>query len=600
MKEQNQNKICLIPIALWFVIIPLIVKVKFFENPLTEYVWYSSESMLADFFLYHKSLMVTITGVLMLLFLAVMLHKMEDKETLVNKDSRVFLPIFIYLFLVVASSLFSEYGYFCTHGMPDQFETVWNLIAYIIAMVYCYYVIVYQDSDKSLLGMIFVGAAAVGLICVLQYFKVDIYRLIYAGDGYSFTFAEGSVYGPFYNINYVGYYTLLFVPIFVLLLICCKNWKLRAASAVLTIALLIALVGAKSITAEIALVIVAAFAIVFVLLKNVKAKKLLLIPLAAIVIGGIGVCIVAMPRVNAYLQASNTEKRNLENIFTEDAYVEIDYKGEILYVQMVENGGMLGFLLNDHDAQSVAFEYMDSNEGYYYYTITDPRFEGITLTPAIIQEDPVAYGFMIYIDDKSWCFTNQMTDDGTYYYYTDLGKLTKLTKENVSDDFAPLENVSYLASGRGYIWNKTIAILKDYLLLGSGADTYALVYPNDDFVDKYNNGYNNMILTKPHCLYLQVAVQSGVLSLICFLVFYVWYFFSSLRLYFRQKLTTPLNAMGFAVLLGTMGYMISGIANDSTITISPLYWGFMGIGIGINHRVRSSKFENGNFENGNA
>lgn len=591
MKEQKQNKICLLPIVLWFAIIPLIVKVKFFENPLTEYAWYSSESMLADFFLYHKSWMVTITGVLMLIILAVMLHNMEEKDALFTKDSRVFLPIIIYLFLAAASSLFSEYGYFCTHGMPDQFETIWNLIAYVIAMLYCYYVVVYQDSDKPLLGTIFVGAAAVGLICVLQYFKVDIYRLIYAGDGYSFTFAEGSVYGPFYNINYVGYYTLLFVPIFVLLFICCKNWKLRVASAILTIALLIALVGARSITAEIALAAVTVFAVVFVLLKNAKTKKQLLIPLAAIVIGGIGVCVAAMPRVNAYLQASNTEKKNLEHIFTEDAYVEIGYKGEILQVQMIDISGVLGFMLNDQDAQPVEFEYMYSDEGYYYYAVTDSRFEGITLTPAVVQEEPIAYGFMVFIDDKSWCFTNQMTEDGTYYYYTDLGKLTKLTQETVSDDFAPLKNVSSLANGRGYIWNKTIAMLKDYILLGSGADTYAVVYPNDDFVGKYNNGYDNMILTKPHCLYLQIAVQSGVLSLICFLVFYAWYFFSSLRLYFKQDLTIPLHAMGFAVVLGTMGYMISGLANDSTITISPLYWGFMGIGIGINHRVRNTEKE---------
>mgnify|MGYP002770137735 CR=1 FL=1 len=587
MKKVTEKQIGLIPLALWFVIIPLIVKVKFYANPLTDYPWYSSEASLADFFLYYKSMFVTITGVLMLAFLVWQIGKMKRKDTLVNTDTRIFIPIAIYLLLTIASSLFSDYGYFCTHGMPDQFETIWNLIAYIIALVYCYYVIVYHDSDKPILGMVIIGAALVAAICVLQYFKLDIYRLIYSGEGYSFTFAEGTVYGPFYNTNYVGYYTLLFVPVFVMLFIACKNLVLRVISAILTVGLMIAMIGAESLTAEAVLIAVVVFAVLFVLLKNAKQHKIMWLPIAGIVVCGIVGCVLLMPRVNAYIQASNTEKTDLENIFTNDDNVEIDYKGNKLFVQMLQNGDSLAFNLYDQDQNIIACEYTDSDDGsYYYYTITDQRFAGINLTPAIISEDPLVYGFMAKINDKSWCFTNQMTDDGTYYYYTDLGKITKLTADTVSADFASLVDKSNLASGRGYIWNKTIAILKNYVFLGSGADTYALVYPNGDFVDKYNNGYDNMILTKPHNLYLQIAVQTGILSLICFLVFYLWYFISSLRLYFKQKLTTPLAAVGFAILLGTMGYMISGLANDSTITISPLYWGLMGIGIGINHRIR--------------
>lgn len=150
--------------------------------------------------------------------------------------------------------------------------------------------------------------------------------------------------------------------------------------------------------------------------------------------------------------------------------------------------------------------------------------------------------------------------------------------------------MSALANGRGYIWNKTIAILKNYIILGSGADTFTIVYPNNDIVDKYNNGYDNMFITKPHNLYLQIAVQTGVISLICFLIFYLWYFISSMHIYFTHKLDNLLAITGFSIMLGTMGYMISGLANDSTITISPLYWGL--IGIGINHRIKNRQNDN--------
>ena len=184
-------------------------------------------------------------------------------------------------------------------------------------------------------------------------------------------------------------------------------------------------------------------------------------------------------------------------------------------------------------------------------------------------------------------FSNQITEDGTYYYRADTGTFTKLTEEHASADFEPLVSMSALASGRGFIWNKTIAILKDYILFGSGADTFALVFPNEDFVDRYNNGYDNLIITKPHNMYLQIAVQNGVLALICFLVFYVWYAISSIRIYFKESLTKPLAAIGFAILLSTIGYMIAGIANDSTIKIAPLFWALLGMGTGINHKLCS-------------
>lgn len=589
MKKLTQKHICCIPLAIWIVIIPIVVKMKAFANPLLEYPWYNRETVIADFFLYHKSLLVTLIGVLMLILLCWQISKVRRKDTLFHADMKIFIPILVYLILAVLSSLFSEHAYFSVHGVPDQFETIWNLIAYVVAVIYCYYVVVYQNCEMSIVRLIYTGAACVGIICVLQFFKVDIYRLIYSGEGYTFTFELGTVYGPFYNVNYVGFYTLLFVPLFVLFFLLHKDLKVKIISAVMVILLMMSMIGASSITAEIAFVAVVAFAVLFLLIKNAKEKKFLWAIAAIMIIVGIAGCAVIMPRVNGYIQASNTEKTNLENIFTHDDHVEIDYKGNKLNIEMIVNDSAISFNLSDQNQTAVSFEYMNSEENdYYYYTITDDRFTGMTLTPALISEDPQTYGFMVFIDDKNWIFTNQMTEDGTYYYYSDLGTLTKLTEENVSADFQPLVNKTNLASGRGYLWNKTIAILKNYVLFGSGADTFVFAYPNNDFVDRYNNGYDNMFITKPHNLYLQIAVQTGILSLICFLVFYLWYFISSLRIYYRQRLDNPLVITGFAAVLGTFGYMISGLANDSTITISPLFWAMMGVGIGINYRIKSA------------
>lgn len=587
MKRTTMQKLYLVPLFLWIVIIPLIVKVKFFENPLSNYPWYNSDEYLADFFLYYRAIAIIVIGLLMLLFMGWTLIQSKENTMYRADGVKIFIPITMYLALAILSSLFSEYGYFCTHGMPDQFETIWCLIAYVISLFYFFVVVSRYDAVKSVVLFSFIGTAIVGSICMLQLFKIDIYRLIYAKDGYSFNFENGTVYGPFYNINYVGSYALLFIPLFVSIAIGYKDIKVKILSAIIAVMLLMSMIGAVSSTSEISALAILLFAVLFLLIKNAKKRKKLWIPTISILIVGISFCIVLFPKVVSYVQASDTEKTDLENIFTNDKDVELHYKGQKLFISMEQKGDSVFYYLFDQNEHQIELIPESTSEGYTYYNIADERFSEIILTPVLMQQDSQLYGVMITIDGKNWTFSNQLTDDGTYYYYNDIGKLVKLTRDTVSDDFEPLIHVSSLANGRGYIWNKTMTLLKDYIILGSGADTFTMVFPNGDFVDKYNNGYDNLILSKPHNLYLQIAVQTGLLSLICFLIFYGWYFVSSLRLYYKTKFDSILPVLGFAIMLGTLGYMIAGIANDSTVTVAPLYWALLGTGIGINQKVKN-------------
>lgn len=589
MKKISHEKIWLLPIAIWIIVIPVIEKTKIFPNPLIGYSWYSGEEYLADVFLYYKAACVVVIGILMLVFLVWQMKAMPKKNAFLQADLKIFIPLSIYLALMLLSSLLSEYKYFCVHGMPEQFESVWVLMSYAATLFYCYYMIVYRDSVHAMVIYMYIGAALVGLICVLQFLKLDIFRLIYGSDGYTFTFEEGTVYDSFYNTNYVGYYTLLLSPLFIMFLLLTKNRIHQILSGILVIALLIAMIGAHSTTAIVIYIAIIIFATLFLLLKNSRRNKLFLIPLSGITILLVFFGIIAFPKINSYLKACDTEKKDLQNIYTLDNCVEVDYKGERLFIDMTQSEDGFAFEIFDQNQKLINLEYMESPDGYYYYGFMDDRFLDLTIAPALITKDPDLYGFALFLEDKNWCFTNQMTDDGTYYYYTDTKKLTKLTSDTPSADFTPLINKANFASGRGYIWNKTIALLKNYWLIGSGADTFSFVFPNDDVIDRYNNGYGTAIITKPHSLYLQIAVQSGLLSLLCILVFYAWYFISSLRIYFRHRLDHPLPITGFAIMLGTLGYMLSGLANDSSVTVAPLFWALTGIGIGINHKIHTAE-----------
>ena len=83
---------------------------------------------------------------------------------------------------------------------------------------------------------------------------------------------------------------------------------------------------------------------------------------------------------------------------------------------------------------------------------------------------------------------------------------------------------------------KTWNLLKAHPLLGTGPDTFLIAFPNDDLVGLYNSGHSGEMISKPHCLYLQIAAQTGIPSLIAFLTFVLWYVVSSIRLLWNASM----------------------------------------------------------------
>ena len=182
----------------------------------------------------------------------------------------------------------------------------------------------------------------------------------------------------------------------------------------------------------------------------------------------------------------------------------------------------------------------------------------------------------------TWNFVKKNTG---YVYYNYYGRESYIEKA----DTALFDGYEDLASKRGFIWARTIPLLKKYLFLGSGADTFSIVFPQHDYVSFQNNGYGEQLISKPHCWYLQVGVQTGVLSLLALLVFYGMYFVQSIRLYSTKISDSYLAQVGVAVFVGTIGYMIAGITNDSSITVAPVFWGVIGLGITVNTMVKHQR-----------
>ena|GEM_PF-973058 len=140
-----------------------------------------------------------------------------------------------------------------------------------------------------------------------------------------------------------------------------------------------------------------------------------------------------------------------------------------------------------------------------------------------------------------------------------------------------------LGSSRGYIWSRTIPMLKQTILLGHGPDTYAIYYPQYDYVGKLRFlGSVNLIVDKPHNMYLQTAVNTGVLSLLALLALWFGYLLWSARLYYKSNFENIYSVAGVGIFFGLIGYMVTGLFNDSLVSVAPVFWGLLGTGMACN------------------
>lgn len=50
-----------------------------------------------------------------------------------------------------------------------------------------------------------------------------------------------------------------------------------------------------------------------------------------------------------------------------------------------------------------------------------------------------------------------------------------------------------------------------------------------------------------------------------------------------------LHKVAVAILCSASGYMVVGLANDSSVCVAPLFWILMGLGFAVNHMIKRSK-----------
>ena len=602
-KEPDKKTVWLQLLPLLFVvgIVPLICKQVAYSAKLSQYTWFITNDTTFDFFLYYKTQLFLIAAAVMLVFVVAKWVKQGKKVFSV----KLFAPLFIYMLLIFLSSAASEYQEYVWSYCYAQFESAFVLMGYALLTYYAY---LYVDSEygvKIFMWILAAMALIVSLLAVFQMQGNDFFatefgkNLImseeFKNSGNEIEFTMGSqAYGTLYNPNYLGVFSVMLLPVFVTFLFAqagkciqvCKEKeaqgtkKVFAFLCVLGVFVLIvllagALLASQSKAGLLVLIGVGCFAILL-RLRGVVKYWYLVIPAVTAIILSFSLVDTAKDnlytnRLKAALQIEKSEP-DLQSFVTSEENVTMNYKNRTISFTLTE--GILSMLLAVEDGEML--ELVENEDGKLVFT--DTGLSGIVVEANYYAD---ATSFAITVGGRTWGFVKDYAVEG-YQYVNEFGRAV----DCIEAESLLFDGYESFASHRGYIWSRTLPLLKDAFFLGDGANTYAVTMPQNDYVTRNQSGFETQIITKPHSGYLQIAQQSGVASLLCIVVFFGMYFVQSIKLYWKNDLRDAKAKIGFGLFLSVFAYLVTFVTNDSLIVVAPIFWALLGVGLAVNRMVK--------------
>lgn len=587
--KQNKMKYDLLialPLVLVVAVVPLIVFLKVVPLEGPSLVFTNGQDNM-DFFSYYKMVWLLIfTG----LGLAIYFTRLFLNKTIELRKDKIYYPLGIYLFLAIASTIFATHKGVALIGFVDRYEGLYAIIAYVSLFFLAFNSIDNEKQVKAILVALGLSSLVMSLLGVTQFMGNDFFMTDFGknlilpkdyhhlADSLKFIFETSrTVYGTLYNINYVGVYMSSVFALSTTIFILIKDWKYKSFFIIVSLSSFLTLLGSRSRAGMFSLILYAFLVLIFFrkfFFKHWKAFTAIMILITGVFIG-----------FNQYREGliTNVLKSGIDSITTKREYdfQDIILEGNtasILFdtysIKIISENEEILFL-NEND-QTLNVEFKDNifratEEPYNNHTFELQILDNYTVLISRISTITGGHIIRFVIDEN-----NNLKVLGYSLEFLD----------KIKAPYIGFEGRESLASNRGYIWSRTFPMIKDTILLGYGPDTYALHFPNNDYVGKMKGLSINTLVDKPHSLYMQIAVNTGLVSLISYMGIISVYFTSSFKAYYRKSnYNNFLEIAGLAIFLSTSIYLFTGISNDSLISVAPIFWVLIGLGYIINNKL---------------
>ena len=599
-KKKKEANDLIIPILLVLAVLPFITRLITYDSGLSQYSWFSNQDITHDFFSYYKSLAFLILTVINALIL--MLYFMFQRGK--RKEMKPFLPIGVYSLFVILSAIFTVNPKLTLVGGMAHFESIYIILGYVILLIYVYQINKREEDYKAILKALVISLILMCIIGIFQmlgkdllYYTIIQKMIIPSADWKDFLgniktqLKTNAVSLTLFNPNYASVYLAMVIPFLFVQLIPVKSKDDRSAEILSlkekllygSLCLILTLLLFKTYSRSGLISLFISILVVGLLCRRLFLqiwRKCLLITVFLVILF-IGTDALTdfkyLHKITGTLNSftDTKEDKKLDTILTTSNHVLIGYEEETITLAISKTNNKPSLQFNNEAGEDITNYYDASSKALNWKCFKSLQFE-------IKKIDKENYIFCT-IEGVIWRFFKDR--DHGYVYVNDFGKIDQLKKiERIGS-----KEIEDIGSGRGYIWSRSLPLLKDTLFLGKGPDTFLIVFPQSDYVGKANNCKTPYTtIEKPHSFYLMTAIQTGVISIAAFVVFYILYFLDSVKLYRHCELSSVKVRMGFGCMAATLSYMISGLFNDSSLQTTPVFIVLLGLGLDINHSLRKN------------
>ena len=589
VKKEKKEKIGwyrVIPIAFFISVVPLIVYCKVIQLKGASNAFWTASNVYIDFFSYNKMVWIIVSAIVSAALFLNLLYSNKIKI----KKIWFYIPLSGYSFFVILSTLFSKYKDVALFGFNDRYEGMFVILSYVIV---CFIVINIIDNERHIKIIVYsllISAFVIGIIGMFQYLNMDIFqaafvkRLVlnsqYKNLIHSLDFMLGprTVYGTLYHYDYMGSYMAMLFPLTLVHFLYTGRRKLKIIFGGLSLLMAFNLFACKSRAG----VVGAIFAIIILLILSgkylIKHYKVFIASAVGISLIFAGANYVEKGSIVNRLKSIFSGIEKTDSLRTTYGIKDLVVKSDSINI-IGENGDLIikingdRLLFTDENGKTLDFNNNNS------ITFKDKRYS--------------RYALMIEKQGNLSVLVVQVENDKMYFAVTTEG-FKNMAGNGLIVDPKPIEKWGFegrekMGSARAYIWSRSLPLLKNAFITGFGPDTFAVYFPQYDYIGKLK-AYDttDMLVDKPHDFYLQNAINTGIFSLISLLVLFIGYFVQSIKVYSNNRIENMYSITGLGVFIAICGYLVAGFFNDSVVSVAPVFWVLLGIGISINLKLAAS------------
>ncbi|MCE5221761.1 MAG: O-antigen ligase family protein [Clostridium sp.] len=598
------------PIAFILTIVPLIVRIVALKVDQDTADIYGA-IVQNDLFSQKKASFLLFFSII-LIFISIIFFKriFEKKDKFVNL---ILIGSIIFWAFTLFSAIFSTHKNYAFYGAFDRAEGFITITCYMILFIYSIYTFKVADNYKYIIIPILFLVTILSFLGVFQYIGHDLINsklglflvLGTTNSKLNLMYETGKLYGTLYHYNYVGSFVAIVLPILFSLTIFQKKILYKIILGIGSLLSIWLLFGSTSRAGIIGIIAAILFGLIVfgrIILTKWKPVTICLISIIILASGlnfaTKGVIFNRLPGLvtdisNAFKNTSDfdfSEHTSVKDIKHIDGHVEILLPKETLKISYENNNYVF------KNSKNEVIQYIEQNNKDKaskdkIYATNNNAFKIISFTTKKINNKSTIPDYLyLRINNQPMFVFNLLNDNSIHLVNPDSKKDIDIESPEI---FSFLKGKERLGSSRGYIWSRSIPLLKNNLILGGGPDTFIYQFPQNDLIGKYYAfSTPNMIVDKPHNLYLQIALNDGLIALSAFIFIMIIYIIDSIRLYAFKKHYNESQISGSSTCLGVIGYLFAGLFNDSVISVAPIFWIILGVGITLNFINRNSLKQN--------